>query len=90
MANTPLDEQIAVYESMREDLERDHMGKWVVVHGGVVAGYFETHWDAAEAAEAAEAAVQRFGDGPYLIREIGAPDALQIPAAVQFGLARGR
>ena len=84
MANTPLDEQITVYESMRDDLEREHMGEWVVVHGGVVAGYFETHWDAAEAA------VQRFGDGPYLIREIGAPDALQIPAAVQFGLARGR
>ena len=84
MADTALDEQIAVYESMRDDLEREHMGKWVVVHGGVVAGYFETHWDAAGAA------VQRFGDGPYLIREIGAPDALQIPAAVQFGLARGR
>ena len=84
MADTALDEQIAVYESMRDDLEREHMGEWVVVHGGVVAGYFETHWDAAEAA------VQRFGDGPYLIREIGAPDALQIPAAVQFGLARGR
>ena len=84
MAGTALDEQIAVYQSMRDDLEREHMGKWVVVHGGVVAGYFETHWDAAEAA------VQRFGDGPYLIREIGAPDALQIPAAVQFGLARGR
>ena len=84
MADTALDEQIAVYESMREDLERDHMGEWIVMHGGAVAGYFETHWDAAEAA------VQRFGDGPYLIREIGAPDALQIPATVQFGLARGR
>ena len=84
MADTGLDEQIAVYDSMREALEREHMGKWIVVHGGVVAGYFETHWDAAEAA------VQRFGDGPYLIREIGAPDALQIPAAVQFGLARSR
>ena len=84
MADTALDEQIAVYQSIRDDLEREHMGKWVVVHDGVVAGYFETHWDAAEAA------VQRFGDGPYLIREIGAPDALQIPAAVQFGLARGR
>ena len=84
MADTALDEQIAVYESMREDLERDHMGEWIVMREGTVAGYFETHWDATEAA------VQRFGDGPYLIREIGAADALQIPAAVQFGLARGR
>ena len=59
MADTALDEQIAVYQSIRDDLEREHMGRWVVVHDGVVAGYFETHWDAAEAA------VQRFGDGPH-------------------------
>ena len=84
MANTALDEQIAVYESMRDELEREHMGEWIVMRGSVMAGYFATHWDAAEAA------VRRFGEGPYLIREIGAPDTLEIPAAVRFGLARGR
>ena len=75
MAN--LSEEIAAYEGMRLELERDHFGKWVIVHEGKVAGIHDTF----EAA--ASSAVERFGAGPYLIREIGAPP-LSIPVSVLY------
>ena len=74
MADTALDEQIAVYESMRDDLEREHMGEWVVVHDEELAGTYVSDQ------EAAEEAIRRFGRGPYLIRQVGAgPITLRIP-----------
>lgn len=34
-----LADQIAVYDGMRDELEAEHSGEWVVVHDGVVAGF---------------------------------------------------
>lgn len=62
-----LDAQIEVYDAMRDELERDHRGEWVVIYNEeLVATYrsFQT---------AAIDAVEKFGRGPYLIREIGEP-----------------
>ncbi len=72
-----LSEEIAAYERRRGELEMDYLGKWVVFHDEELVGTYETF----EAA--AEAAVERFGRGPYLIRQVGAPP-IQLPASILY------
>lgn len=70
-------EEIAAYDAMRERLERDHFGEWVVIHDQQLAS---TH---ASFDAAAAAAVARFGRGPYLIRQVGVPHP-PLPASVLY------
>lgn len=63
---TALAKDIAAFEHMRARLEAMHLGKWVVFQGGE---FIDTY---ADFEAAAEAAVDRFDDGPYLIRQVGA------------------
>ncbi len=72
-----IDTEIRAYEAMREKLESEHMGKWVLVQGGKLVGVFDS-FDAA-----AEDAVRQFGRGPYLIRQVGAPP-VTLPASVMY------
>lgn len=74
-----LSKEIAAYEGMRGKLETDHFGKWVIVHGEALVGLYDTF------EEAAEYAVERFGRGPYLIREVGAAP-ITLPASVLYNL----
>ena len=69
-----LDREIAAYTKMRDQLEADHFGEWAVVYGDELVGTYDTLEDAAQVA------FKRFGRGPYLIREVGAPPkTLHIP-----------
>ena len=72
---TTLSSQIAAYEEMRDLLEVDHFGKWVVFHGGELVDTYDS------SEEAAVDAVARFGRGPYLIRRVGAAPA-KLPPSV--------
>ncbi|MBI3491027.1 MAG: hypothetical protein HY047_04435 [Acidobacteria bacterium] len=72
-----LNDEIAAYERMQAKLEAEHMGKWVLVHNGSLIDLYNSF----EAA--AEDAVKRFGRGPYLIRQIGAPP-VTLPASVMY------
>lgn len=72
-----LEVEIARYESMRADLERDHKGEWVLIHGEEMIGTYDSFEDAGKVA------VRQFGRGPYLIRKVGARP-LTLPASVQF------
>lgn len=72
-----LQEEISAYDAMRAALETKFLGKWALVHDRTLIGTYETF----EAV--AEDAVQRFGRGPYLIRQIGAPP-LTLPASVLY------
>ena len=74
---TALSEQIATYEEMRTFLETDHLGKWVVVHGQRLIDTYDTFQNAAQDA------IRRFGRGPYLIRQVGAPPA-RLPASILY------
>ena len=74
---TALSEQIAAYEEMRDLLETDHFGKWVVVHGRSLIDTYDTFQNAAQDA------IRRFGRGPYLIRQVGAPPA-RLPASLLY------
>ena len=62
-----LDREIAAYANRKDELEASYNGRWVVFHDDEFVGSFGT------LDEAAVAAARRFGLGPYLIRQVGAP-----------------
>ena len=72
-----LKKEIAAYERIRDDLELEHFGEWVVVRGEKLIGTYD------DFQEAAADAVRRFGRGPYLIRRVGAPPPT-LPASVLY------
>ena len=59
--------EMEVYRRHKTRLEADHLWEWIVIHGDEIVGTYSDFQDAAQEA------VSRFGRGPYLIREIGAP-----------------
>lgn len=72
-----LDREIAAYENMRDFLEREHPQEWVVIHDEELSGTYD------DFQEAAAEATRRFGRGPFLIRQVGAPPAT-LPASVLY------
>ena len=73
-----LTKEISAYERMRDELEVNYLGKWALVHDEILVRKFDSFEDAADHA------VENFGRGPYLIREIGAtPITLPISVAGQ-------
>lgn len=64
---SPIQDEIDAYDAIQGTLEADHRGEWVLMRDRQVVGFFPS-FDLI----AAEA-TKRFGRGPYLIREIGAP-----------------
>ena len=75
MANVKAD--IAAYEKMQAELEEEHMGKWVLFHDET----FIAVYDSFEAA--AQDAIERYGRGPYLIRQVGVY-SISLPASVMY------
>jgi hypothetical protein len=78
-----LDTEIAAYDAKRQELEASHMGKWVVIHDRELIGIYDSF------ETAAENAVQKFGRGPYLIRQVGAPP-VTLPASVMYNVVDGQ
>jgi hypothetical protein len=76
-----LEREIEAYEKRRAELEANSFGKWVVFRDQQLIGTFDT-LDAA-----ASEATTRFGRGPYLIREVGAPPIVP-PASFSQRAAR--
>ena len=76
--NDPLAKDIAAYEARKPQLEKEHLGKFVVFHNGEFIGSFDT------LDNAAREAVSRFGQGPYLIRLVGEPGHIPLPASVAY------
>jgi hypothetical protein len=74
---TTINDEIAAYDGLRQNLEADHMGEWVLICNRELIALF----DSFEAA--AEEAVKRFGRGTYLIRQVGAPP-VSLPASVMY------
>ena len=69
---------MAAYEAMREGLEHDHLGKWVLIYNEELVDTFDTFH------AAADVALRRFGRGPYHIRQIGEAAAQPYPASLRF------
>ena len=72
-----LEENVAAYEDMREELEKSCMSNWVVIYDKELVGTFP------DFQEAAHSAVTRFGPGPYHIKKVGEPP-LQIASSWRF------
>lgn len=70
-----IDKNIAAFEKVRNELEKDSIGKWVLFHEEKHIGTF----DSFEAA--AEEATEKFGAGPYLIRQVGV-SSVTLPALI--------
>jgi hypothetical protein len=62
-----LEKEIALYDSNLEEYTKYYLGKFIVIHDNEFIGAFDTF------PNAAAEAVRRFGRGPYLIRQVGAP-----------------
>jgi hypothetical protein len=71
--------EMKVYESMKESLESNYSGKWVLIHGNELIEIYDKFEDAAEDA------VNKFGNGPYLIRQVGAIQTF-LPSSMLFQL----
>ena len=78
---TALRDQIAAYEERQQEFEAEHPQKWVVFYDEQLQGFFESFEDAADYA------VQHFGRGPYLIRQVGVP-VFRMPPALLYGAIR--
>ena len=70
---TLIAEEIAAYEKMRDDVEAKHLNEWVVVYKGELIGTY------IDFQEAAAEAIERFGRGPYLIRQVGVEHIIRAP-----------
>ena len=75
-----LEQNIEAYEAMRETLDKHYLHKFVVFHNAEFVDSFDSFHNAASEA------VHRFGHGPYLIRQVGAPRRIAMPASVAFRL----
>jgi len=74
---TTIHDEIAAYDKLRQNLEADHTGEWALVYNRELVSLFDSF------ESAAEEAVKRFGRGPYLIRQVGAPP-VTLPASVMY------
>ena len=72
-----LSKEIAAYDRMRDVLEMDYFGKWVIVHDEELVGTYD------ESGDAVNDAIRRFGRGPYLIKQVGEPP-LTLPASILY------
>ena len=73
-----LSKQIAAYDEMRDYLETDHFGEWVVFHDEELVGTYGSF------SKAAKDAVRRFGRGPYLIRQVG-EGPIRLSSSILYG-----
>lgn len=70
-----LETELKAFDAQRGALERRHNGEWVVFHNTDLVGTSDSF------ESAATEAVRQFGRGPYLIRQVGAPEIV-LPASV--------
>ena len=73
-----LSKEMAAYDRMRDELERDYLGKWVIVRDEELVGTYD------QSGDAVDDAIQRFGRGPYHIRQVGASQVINLPASILY------
>ena len=76
-----LEENIKAYQKQLKDLMEHYEGKYVIFHDRKRINTFDS-FDAA-----AREAIRLFGDGPYLIRQVG-QEEIRLSSSVLFTLAQ--
>ena len=74
MPRATLEQNIAAYERMQDQLEAEHTGRWVVVDNEQLIDAFDDFQDAADLV------IEKIGPG-CLLRQVGRPPA-RLPASV--------
>ncbi|MCY3959710.1 MAG: hypothetical protein OXG65_15675 [Chloroflexi bacterium] len=74
MPRATLEQNIAAYERMQDQLEAEHMGHWVMVDNQQLINAFDNFQDAADLV------IEKIGPG-CLLRQVGRPPA-HLPASV--------
>ena len=74
MPQATLEQNIAAYERLQDQLEAEHMGQWVVVDNEQLIDAFDDFQDAADLV------IEKIGPG-CLLRQVGRPPA-RLPASV--------
>lgn len=46
MVQYPLETELIAYQDLKEELERDHYGEWVVIKDSEIVGFAESYEDA--------------------------------------------
>jgi hypothetical protein len=64
MANVDLSREIAAFEHLSAEVREKNKGRWVVIEGGEIRGFYEEFSDAAESVE------QDLGRKSILIRQL--------------------
>ncbi len=77
-SETVLEREIGAFNKLKDELIAHHNGKWVLIKDETLVGAFDT------LDNAAQEAIRRFGRGPYLIRQVGGPDSMTLPASVMY------
>ena len=72
-----LDENIAAYEKMKDYLEAEHFGKWVLFYDEEFIGSYD------EFEDVGYEAIRRYGRGPYHIRQVGIKRVIRIPFVLE-------
>lgn len=82
VAETPLKEELAFFEGHREQLLKEHLGKFALIKGAELIGTFDTDENAYTEG------VGKFGIEPFLIHRIEEKDPIAEFPALTFGLVR--
>ncbi len=64
MMAAPYEQEIAVFGRNLQDWLKEHAGQWVVIRGGQVVDFYSS------AREGYLDAMDRFGESPFLLREV--------------------
>ena len=75
-----LDDNIQIFLEMSDELNQHHAGKFILIYNSEFIASYD-NFD-----NAAKDAVEKFCKGPYLIRQVGAPTEMTMPASVAHRL----
>jgi hypothetical protein len=79
-----LEKEIALYEKMKPELLKNHMGKFALIHGEEYIGSYDS------AVNAYGEGVKRFGREPFLVRKVSEPEEVYRNQALSLGLIHAR
>lgn len=84
MGKVPLAKETAYFEHHVQEWLSIHLSEWVLIRGEELEGFFETH------AEAYRVGVQKYGNTPFLVRQVtGDGSTVNIPV-LSTGLLHAR
>ncbi len=80
----PLEKELALFESKKDELLKVHPGKFALMHEEEFVGAFDT------AENAYEAGVLKFGKSPFLVKKISQEPEVYRNQALALGLMNAR